>query len=197
MLPMPKIIGGSLEEHRLQTRARIFTALGDLMESEDFEELTFSRIAAAAGVGRTALYNHFPDKDTLLVEFAMHETSSYLDSLREGIAGAGSTVEAIELYVRTQVSLRGAFHMPSSRGGASLAPETAQRMREHVVMIEDVLRQILLRGIAAGELTADLDVPATVRIVNSLLIGRSTMPDHEVDALVAFVVRGLGAAPRG
>lgn len=195
MLVMPKIIGGSLEEHRLQTRARIFGALGDLMESEGFDDLTFSGIAAAAGVGRTALYNHFPDKDTLLVEFAMHETASYLERLREGIAGAGSAIEAIELYVRTQVDLRGAFHMPLSRGGTSLAPETAQRMREHVVMIEDVLRQVLLRGMAGGELAADLDVDATVRIVNSLLIGRSLLPEHEVDALVAFVVRGLGARP--
>lgn len=193
---MPKIIGGSLEEHRERTRARIFDALGDLMEAEDFEDLTFSRIATAAGVGRTAMYNHFPDRDTLLVEFAMHETASYLDRLRRGIAGAATTVEAVELYVRTQVSLRGAFHMPTSRGGAGgLAPETARRMREHVVMIEDVLRGILVRGVENGELAADLDVSATVRIVNSLLIGRSVMAEHETDALVAFVVRGLGADP--
>ncbi|GAB2539806.1 TetR/AcrR family transcriptional regulator [Brachybacterium huguangmaarense] len=192
---MPKIIGSSLEDHRQQTRARIFEALGALMETEDFEALTFSRIAAEAGVGRTALYNHFADKDTLLVEYAMHETTGYLERLREGIADAGSTVEAIELYVRTQVSLRGEFHMPASRGGSSLAPELMQRMREHVLMIEDVLRGILQRGIERGDLAADLDVPATVRIVNSLLIGRSTMPEDETDALVAFVTRGLGAAP--
>lgn len=193
---MPKIIGGSLEEHRERTRDRIFSALGDLMEAEDFEDLTFSRIASAAGVGRTAMYNHFPDRDTLLVEFAMHETASYLDRLRRGIEGAGSTEEAVELYVRTQVSLRGAFHMPASRGGGTaLAPETARRMREHVVMIEDVLRGILRRGIDAGDLAEDLDVDATVRIVNSLLIGRSVMAEHETDALAAFVVRGLGARP--
>lgn len=194
MLRMPKIIGGSLEEHRQQTRARIFAAVGDLMEREDFDAITFSRIAAEAGVGRTALYNHFPDKDTLLVEFAMHETSSYLDRLREGIAGASDSTEAIELYVRTQVSLRGAFHMPARPG--TLAPETAARMREHVVVIEGVLRTILEQGIASGEFARDLDLDGTVRIVNSLLIGRSTSADHETDALVAFVVRGLGGTPR-
>lgn len=188
---MPKIIGGSLEEHRQQTRDRIFAAVGDLMERDEFESLTFSRIATEAGVGRTALYNHFPDKDTLLVEFAMHETSSYLDRLREGIAGARDAVEEISLYVRTQLSLRGAFHMPSRP--AALAPETAARMREHVVMIEGVLRGILEAGIASGDFAAGMDVDATVRIVNSLLIGRSTVSEPEADALVAFVVRGLGA----
>ncbi|MDO5661762.1 MAG: TetR/AcrR family transcriptional regulator [Brachybacterium sp.] len=191
---MPKIIGGSLEEHRERTRTRIFGALGELMETEDFDALTFSRVAQAAGVGRTAMYNHFPDKDALLVEFAMHETTGYLEQLRDGIADATTTVEAVELYVRTQVSLRGAFHMPSrSASGGTLAPETARRMREHVVMIEDVLRQILLEGIRAGELAPDLDVDATVRIVNTLLIGRSTAADSELEALVVFVLRGLGA----
>lgn len=190
---MPKIIGGSLEEHRQQTRARIFAAVGDLMEHEDFEEITFSRIATAAGVGRTALYNHFPDKDTLLVEFAMHETASYLDRLREGIAGASDAVDAISLYVRTQVSLRGAFHMPSRP--TALAPETAAKMREHVVMIEDVLRGILVQGIGSGEFAQELDVDATVKIVNALLIGRTTSGDREIEALVAFVVRALGAHP--
>lgn len=193
MLRMPKIIGGSLEEHRQQTRARIFAAVGELMERADFDDLTFSRIAAEAGVGRTALYNHFPDKDTLLVEFAMHETSSYLERLRQGIAGARDAVESIALYVRTQLSLRGAFHMPSRP--TTLAPETAARMREHVVMIEGVLRGILERGMAYGEFARELDVDATVRIVNTLLIGRTAVPEPEADALVAFIVRGLGADP--
>lgn len=195
MTLMPKIIGGSLAEHREQTRTRIFDALGDLMETEAFEDLSFSKVAATAGVGRTAMYNHFPDMDTLLVEYAMHETTGYLEDLRAGIADARTTREAIELYVRTQVRLRGSFHMPQGSGRSSLAPETARRMREHVVMIEDVLRGIVRRGIEQGDLDAGLDVDATVRIVNSLLIGRSVSGDGELDALVAFVVRGLGADP--
>lgn len=198
MLCMPKIIGGSLHQHREQTRDRIFDALAELLESEDFSDLTFSMIAKAAGVGRTAMYNHFPDKDALLIEFAMHETRDYLTHLREGIAGATSTTEAIELYVRTQLNLSKSFHMPqgSMRGGvhpSSLTPETGQRMREHVVMIEDVLRDILTAGVARGELSADLDVDQSVRIVNSLLIGRSVTSEAESQALLAFVARGLGA----
>ena len=62
---MPKIIGGSLEEHRERTREKIFAALAELLETQEFETITFSRIAAAAGVGRTAMYNHFPDRETL------------------------------------------------------------------------------------------------------------------------------------
>ena len=45
---MPKIIGGSLEEHRERTREKIFAALAELLETQEFETITFSRIAAAA-----------------------------------------------------------------------------------------------------------------------------------------------------
>src|SRR5699024_8100796 len=51
---MPKIIGGSLEEHRERTRVKIFSALDKLLETQDFESITFSAIAGAAEVGRTA-----------------------------------------------------------------------------------------------------------------------------------------------
>ena len=63
---MPKIIGGSLEEHRERTREKIFTALAELLETQEFESVTFSRIAAAAGVCRTAMYNHFPDRKSVV-----------------------------------------------------------------------------------------------------------------------------------
>ena len=66
---MPKIIGGSLHEHREQTRQRLFTALSTLMSERGFDAISFADIAAAAGVGRTAVYNHFSDKEALLMGF--------------------------------------------------------------------------------------------------------------------------------
>lgn len=190
---MPKIIGASLGEHRERTREKIFAALGELMETEPFEEITFSRIASAAGVGRTAMYNHFPDKPTLLVEYTMHETSDYLARLREGTRGAVSPTDAIALYVRTQLDLSGSFHMPSTRGTVTLDPDVAQRMREHVVMIEDVLRRILADGVASGDFREDLDIDSNLRIINALLVGRTLPRGTDPEAMVRFVQRGLGA----
>ncbi|MBN9374306.1 MAG: TetR family transcriptional regulator, partial [Cellulomonas sp.] len=58
---MPKIIGGSLREHREQTRRRLFDALSALMADHGFDTITLADIATTAGVGRTAVYNHFED----------------------------------------------------------------------------------------------------------------------------------------
>src|SRR5699024_8577875 len=88
------------------------------------------------------------------------------------------------------------FHVPQTSGGATLSPETAARMREHVVLIEDVLRGIVADGIASGDFAADLDVDATVRIVNGLLVG-SSAKRYSRPALEAFVLRGLGADDGG
>ena len=189
---MPKIIGGSLEEHRERTRVKIFSALDTLLETQNFESITFSAIAGAAEVGRTAMYNHFPDKDTLLVEYAIHETADYISQLQAGVDGAASPREAVAAYVRTQLDLTVSFHMPHSMSRNSLSEETASRMREHVVMIEDVLRQIVREGVASGDFAADLEVDSTVRIINALLVG-STARRFSRPALERFVLRGLGA----
>lgn len=190
---MPKIIGGSLEEHRERTREKIFAALAELLEHQEFETVTFSKIASAAGVGRTAMYNHFPDRESLLVEYAIHETTDYIAQLRAGVSHSATPREAAIAYVNTQLDLNVSFHVPQTAGGAALTPETAARMREHVVLIEDVLRTIVTDGVTAGDFAADLDITATVRIINGLLVG-SSAKRYSREALEEFVLRGLGAA---
>ena len=189
---MPKIIGGSLEEHRERTREKIFTALAELLETQEFESVTFSRIAAAAGVGRTAMYNHFPDRETLLVEYAIYETTDYIAQLRAGVSDSATPRDAVIAYIHTQLDLNVSFHVPQTSGGATLSPATAARMRDHVVMIEDVLRTIVADGVASGDFAEDIDVGATVRIINGLLVG-SSAKRYSRTALEAFVLRGLGA----
>lgn len=189
---MPKIIGSSLEEHRERTRDKIFAALGELLETHEYDEITFSGIATAAGVGRTAMYNHFPDKDTLIVEYAIHETSTYITRLVEATSVAAAPREAILLYIRTQLELTVSLHMPQSVSRHQLSPETAMKMREHVVMIDRVLRDILDAGVADGTFSRDLDVDAAIRIINALVIGKK-MQKVDAGALEGFILRGLGA----
>lgn len=191
---MPKIIGDSLEEHRQRTRRKIFCALGELLEEDTFDRITFSRIATSADVGRTAMYNHFPDKDALLVEYAMHRTADFVETLRGDLLSISSPVEAVRTYVRRQLELHVSFHMPSQAVRASLDAHTAARLREHVILIEGVLRDILREGIDCGDFRADLDVDATVPILNSLLVSQANSPRVMPEALEAFILHGLGAS---
>jgi len=195
---MPKILGGSLQEHRQQTRQRLFTALSTLMAERGFDALTLADIAAAAGIGRTAVYNHFTDKESLLLGFVAHETERYLADLERALDGVDDPVEQLRTYVRQQTRLDRTHHL----GGGSdlravLSPETRQRLGDHVVGVEGILRRILTAGLTSGAFP-DQDINTTVRLVHACLSGWAVLADgasreSAIDATEAFVLRAVGA----
>jgi len=119
---MPKIIGGSLREHREQTRDKLFDALSSLMADQRFESITLADIATTAGVGRTAVYNHFADKETLLVEFVAHETHEYAAALQRGRV---TMVAAITFGVETVVPALIGLALLGDRARPGFAPVAA------------------------------------------------------------------------
>ncbi|GIG28753.1 TetR/AcrR family transcriptional regulator [Cellulomonas marina] len=198
---MPKIIGGSLHEHREQTRLRLFGALARLMAERGFDAVTLAEIAAEAGVGRTAVYNHFTDKESLLVGFITHETELFVADLRAALAGLEDPTERLRAYVRQQVQLTREYHLaPGPELRSVLSRETQARVREHVVMVERILRDVLAEGIASGAFP-DQDLDVTVPLVNACLSGRGVPaqdgPERRraVAETEAFVLRAVGAAP--
>ena len=102
---MPKIIGKSLHEHRQMTRHKLFSALSTLMAERGFDSITLADIAQAADVGRTAVYNHFPDKEALLLGFITHETEQYALTLERALADVDDPVEQLRTYIRQQARL--------------------------------------------------------------------------------------------
>ncbi|MBA4606976.1 MULTISPECIES: TetR/AcrR family transcriptional regulator [Aeromicrobium] len=184
---MPKIIGDSLEEHRAAMRRRVFAALVELLRDRPFDLITMADLAAHAEVGRSSLYNHFKDKEAVVVAFATDETSRYLAELNESLASRTSPTERLETYVRHHVDTSKDFHIglgPELR--AMLSPESVMAMREHVVAVEQVLRQILVDGVAQGEFVVD-DVDATVSLLHATLSARHASADTTTRFVLAAV----------
>lgn len=186
---MPKITGGSLEEHRAQTRQAVFDALVRLLDRTSFDAVRMADLAAEAGVGRTAIYNHFRDKDAVIVGFASSETSKYLERLQGVLAGAGSPRDRLRAYVRHHIDTQGEQHFgfgPDIYG--QLGAESRLAIRDHVLEIEGVVRAILVDGVASGDFR-DVDVDQVMRLVQACLQPRNV----EADVVVAFVERALRA----
>ena len=101
---MPKIIGNSLAEHRERTRNALFEALSALMSHRSFDKITLSDVAAQAGVGRTAVYNHFANKEDLLLAFMEHEAARYSQELSQALEGIQDPVDRLRVYVRQQAT---------------------------------------------------------------------------------------------
>jgi AcrR family transcriptional regulator len=195
---MPKIIGGSLSEHREQTRNKLFASLTALMSERGFDAITLADIALAAGIGRTAVYNHYPDKESLLIAFITHETEQYVLTLERALADVADPVEQLRTYVRHQARLTRVFHLaPGPDLRTVLSRETVAQLRQHAEVVEAVLRRILDAGIASGALP-DQPVETTVPLINACLSSRSVPeegPGREaaITATETFVLRAVGA----
>ncbi len=193
---MPKIIGGSLTEHREQTRTRLFAALESLMLERGFDAITLADIAAEAGVGRTALYNHFRDKEDLLLAYMAHETGSYVASLEASLRGIDDPVEQMRTYVRRQADLKRTYRVaPGPDLRSVVSPQTQGKLREHAMLVGAVLRQILEAGIAQG-VFADQPIGPTVALVNACLSTLAPTGKNSAETVAAteeFVLRAIGA----
>ncbi|CAM3520563.1 TetR/AcrR family transcriptional regulator [Occultella aeris] len=197
MLSVPKIIGSTLAEHRAHVRNKLFAALSQLMAESGFDSVSLADIAAAAGVGRTSVYNHFPDKESLLIAFIEHETSHFVAELTAALAQVADPQEQLRVYVREQINLKRVYHLaPGPDLRSVVSHETGMRLREHVKQVESLLGRILQAGIADDTLP-DQDVSAVVPLINSCLSGR-TFPDsgpereRAITATESFVLRAVG-----
>ncbi|WP_456698558.1 TetR/AcrR family transcriptional regulator [Aeromicrobium sp. P5_D10] len=184
---MPKIIGGSLEQHREQSRRRIFEALVALLAKQSFDAVTMADLASEAGIGRTAIYNHFADKDAIVVAFASEETERYLARLAEALAPADGPADAMRIYITEHLSSSEEFHFGfGPELYAMLSRDSLAEIREHVMAVEAVLRGIIEDGQQQGAFVVD-DVPSTMALVHQCLQARRVAPE----AIEEFILRAL------
>ncbi|WP_410564299.1 TetR/AcrR family transcriptional regulator [Amycolatopsis sp. cmx-4-61] len=196
---MPKILGESLEAHRREVRARVFDVLRAQLYERGFDAITLAGVASAAGVGRTALYNHFPDKESLLVAFVEDEAAQYVKRLTEAVEAQADPVDQLATFVRLQLRVLAEYHMPPGTALASaLAPAAYRRISAHADPITDRLRAILTGGVDLGRWPAedpDVLIPMiTAALGNRALVdGPAGRLEDVVEAAVRFVLRAVGA----
>ncbi|MGC5627620.1 TetR/AcrR family transcriptional regulator [Georgenia sp. Z1344] len=194
---MPRIIGGSLAEHRELTRRALFASLDRLMRERGFDAVSLAEIAQDAGVGRTSVYNHFADKESLLLGFIEQETADFTESLTARLEAIDDPVEQLRTYVREQLQLDRSYHSaPGPALKEIISRDAAERLRAHVGRVELLLRQILADAHAQG-LVGESDFDVTVQLVHACLSGRR-LPTGEVEredfigATQEFVLRAVG-----
>ncbi|MEU8418332.1 TetR/AcrR family transcriptional regulator [Amycolatopsis japonica] len=190
---MPKIIGRSLEEHRREVRSRVFEVLRGQLYERGFDAITLAGVAAEAGLGRTAMYNHFPDKESLLVAFVEDEATRYVERLSAAVATADTPVEKLSTFVRLQLRVLAEYHLPPGTALASaLAPAAYRRISAHADPITGQLREILAEGVP------DEDPDVLIPMITAALGSRQVVDvpperlDDAIEGAVRFVLRAVG-----
>lgn len=177
---------------------RLFAAMQRLIVDRGYDAITLADVAADAGVGRTAVYNHFPDKESVLLAWAADETSRYVSSLRVALAAEDDPIAQLRVFLRMQMTELATHHTRLAGIGTALSAEGRRAIREHVEPMMTTLADIVQRAVDSGAVPPQ-DPSATVPLISAVTAVRVTVGlegeelDEAIDAATAFVLHGVGA----
>lgn len=197
---MPKIIGDTLATHRQTIRQRLFDALSELLSTIPFDAITMSQIAQRAKVGRTAVYNHFPDKEVLLLAYMREVTEEFTAMLKRALATEENPIEQLRIYLRAYLEISAKYHITS---GVSLhrqvSPEISPHLADHASIVGRVLLDILAKAMNTGAIPPQ-NPHLLVSLIHSAMSGRRLPSDmHAREEILStvevFILRAIGAPP--
>lgn len=155
---------------------RFFNAFVQLMQDNRSSKITVEKIAAALGMAKSSIYSFFANKNDYLVNMLFQETERVCAILKEKLAAAANSDEAVYIMMRTQanyfalrpqvIMLHGYFIFQE----AALAPEDAKAFEKKAA---ELFKSIALAGIAP----AAFDFPVNdnsalfVKWVSGLTVG--------------------------
>jgi AcrR family transcriptional regulator len=167
-----------------------------LAEGTSVEGLSMEAVATRAGVGKATIYRRWPHKDALLLDAVA--------SIKEPLpAPHGTSVrdDLIQLVRATST----ARDSRTGRIMPCMIPELQRpgHLRDQYLgMVEarrDVIRGVLHRGIATGELRPDTDIEVAVALLTAptlmSLLGSVSQPDceHLPERVVDTVLGGIAS----
>lgn len=168
------------EQNRAEQRERILSAAWDLFAEQGFDEVTVADVAAAAGVARATVFNHFESKQGLVEALTVQNLGFYTQMLEAALAdsdvptpvlvralfdGMGMGIENTRRVQRGIFREIARLQLGFEEGGP------AQRANE-----ENLGRLVELfgRGQKRGDLRRDLDPEALAQAFSILVNGTIT-----------------------
>ena len=178
-----------------QSRAAVLRATSELLHALGAQAMTTDEIAARSGVSKATIYKWWPNKYAVAVEAFLSEMMTEAPD-----PDTGSAQEDFRSVLRGMVHF---YSGPSGRVFAQLVgegqsdPFVQTELREHLVAPRrESIRAIWDRGVAHGELRADVDIDAAIDLVFGppiyrLMMRHAPLDVAAADALVDAVMRGL------
>jgi AcrR family transcriptional regulator len=183
------------------TDRAIFEGVFQLLEEgTSIDALSIERVARVAGVGKAAVYRRWPGgKDEMLLAVVrdLQEPPPRLagGSVRDDL------VTLLEWHRRVGLAKRQSAVLRTMMSHVKSHPQLWEQYHEHVIkMRREMLLGVLRKGVASGELRADIDLellgelfvgPMLMRTV--LYEGTATLPEGLAERIVEAVLDGVRA----
>jgi AcrR family transcriptional regulator len=171
-----------------------------LAEGTPVDALSIEAVAARAGVGKATIYRRWPGKQELV-----------FDSLRRikgsppPLAGRSVRDDLITLLsaIRRSSDTRVVKIISCLVPEMHRSPESYEAYQQVVEPRREIMREVLRRGVATGELRADLDVEVTLLLLTGPLLVQKMLRWHPglpdgglAERVVDAVLAGIAATPR-
>ena len=178
-----------------QARAAVLRATSELMCEVGLRAMTTDDIAARSGASKATIYKWWPNKYAVAVEAFLSEMA-----VESADPDTGSAREDFRL------ALRGMVHFYTGENGRAYAqlvgeaqfdPKIGAELRDHLVgSRRELVRAIWDRGVARGELRADVDPEVAIDLIFGpamyrLIAGHAPLDDTAAAAVVDAAIRGL------
>jgi AcrR family transcriptional regulator len=175
----------------------IIQATLDLFAESGPSGLCVEDVAARAGVGKATIYRRWPGKEDLLFD-ALASLKSPLPE-PDGISVRDDLVAVLSVMCRDIADPRRARQYALLLGEGEKYPKLMARYKEQVVEPRrDVVRSLLRRGVATGELRAGIDIEIAMFALTGAVLARGKHDHDGIDPSYAERVVDellLGLAP--
>ncbi len=202
---MPRIRADNIAEHKELTRRRILDSARMNFLEFGYPDTSLGDIALDADIGRTTLYEYFPDKEAVLIELVQAELPELLAAILDGIPDDLSARQRLgELMVRQLEFIADDSNLGTMlmRDTNKLSPEAQAQIRAAHASLEEAVVDAYRAGADAGEFRA-IDPATAGELINAVTMHaartllRSPDPKGRVHATVEvvldFLFEGLSA----
>lgn len=179
-----------------RSRRAVLDAAAKLLSERGYADITIDGIAAAAKVGKTTIYRWWPTKASIFMELYAELASKVTPP-----ADSGSVVTDLALL------LKGTFKLyRETAAGFALSGIVAEAQSNAIVSRivrndfapsrRQIVTTLLERGVARGEIAADVDIELVSEIVAGatwycVLVGSAPLTDKHASRLAERIFAGV------
>lgn len=177
-----------------RTRAAITKAMLELMQEQDYEEITVTQIAQRAGVDRKTFYLHYPSKDALVRAMERQHAERLLGFTHEFVeSGELPPVERVSALLSALVEQDADLHrrVVSTPSYSFLMNDEKDILKKAIsdmlasrTTLEPLMRELFAEFCAAGMVSA---------YVSWVKSGEQIPRDQFIEMLMKTMYEGLGS----
>ena len=184
-------------------KVKIMEALKSLLEEKDFSTITVSEIARTAGVTEALIYKYFDDKRDLLHQVLAEYLEHYLTRTERDLRGIKGALNKVRKLIWAHLTMYG-----EDRVFARILLLEVRNYTEYfssdaydiVKRYYAMLRDVIVQGIADGEIRSTIPVPVICQLVfggiehlslPGIIFNRTVVPEELTEQLCDIIFNGI------